>query len=232
MNKLAVLFLSLLLSLSAANTTYASADGSPAECENPDAKSEGNDNTLSHTAPEGTTISGVCIKSGENMFGGASHSGLLGDGAYENGCYSVSGIGTGSVTVTRTGDPSDICQALSHIDVFYGSPESSPTPTPTPSPTPESTPTPTPSPTPTTTTTGGGGGGGGGAAAAPAGAVAGAAAESTQTPTPTPTPTPAGAVLGAEAELPETGLATYWLYTIIVILLTATGLTIWGLRKS
>lgn len=209
----------LLFSLVTGRAIYATGDGSPAECEDPDAKSEDNEDTLSHTAPAGTTISGVCIKSGTNMFGGASHSGLLGDGTYESGCYSVSGVGTGTVTVERVGEDSPTCQGLSHIDVFY----SSATPTPTPTATPTETPTPTPAPTatPTVTPTA--------SPAAAAGAVAGAAAEST----PTPTPTPAAAVLGAAAEqLPETGAATQWFYFGLFTLLSGTGLTIFGLRKN
>lgn len=92
-------------------------------------------------------VTGVCIKSGANMWGG-DHSPLFTSDA-ENilACYSVGGIGTSSVTVLRTGPPSSTCQAISHIDVIVE------TPTPTPTLTATATPTPTPTPIPTSTPT-------------------------------------------------------------------------------
>ncbi len=103
-------------------------------------------------------ITGVCIKSGVNMWGGA-HSDLLGNGiVYVNDqeCYAIKGVGTSTVGVTRTGEGRE-CQGLSHIDVLVAPPEceeepcTTPTPTvtPTPSPTPTPSSTPTPTPTPT-----------------------------------------------------------------------------------
>lgn len=129
-----VVELIMVLSFNNDKATYATGDGSPAECENPNTKSEGSPDLLTVTAPGSQTVSGVCIKSGTNMFGGTSHSGLLDNGTFETGCYSVSGVGTNTVTVTRIGNDSPTCQGLSHIDVFF-SPEASPTPTPTPTPT-------------------------------------------------------------------------------------------------
>lgn len=64
----------------------------------------------------GNIVSGVCIKSGSNMFGGNQHSGVLGNGTYEDNCYTVTGVGTQTVTVTRIGSGPD-CQGISHIDV-------------------------------------------------------------------------------------------------------------------
>ena len=83
------------------------------------------------------------------------------------GCYTVTGIGTETVTVTRSGSGPD-CKEISHIEYVIGAPTPTPTPepTPTPTPTPEPTPTPTPTPEPTPTPT------------------------PTPEPTPSPTPTP------------------------------------------
>ncbi len=76
----------------------------------------------------GNVATGVCIKSGEAMFGAEKHSTVLGNGTYSglsaNGgaavpaCYTVSGVGTQTVTVTRVAN-SNTCQGLSHIDVIY-----------------------------------------------------------------------------------------------------------------
>lgn len=137
-----------LLTLSPSNGVSATGNGSPAECDNPIDKADGNDNLLTYTSPSGNVIIGICIHSGSNMFGGTQHSGLLSDGTYESGCYVVSGVNTQTVTVTRVGSESPSCQGLSHIDIFY-SPNSTPTPSPSPSSNPSSSPAPTPTPTPT-----------------------------------------------------------------------------------
>lgn len=89
----------------------------------------------------GDTITGVCIKAGNT----ALHDFYIAD--VNTGCYTISGIGTSVVTVTRTGEGRE-CQAISHIDVLIGDPQT-PTPTPTP---PATTPTPTPT-TPASTPT-------------------------------------------------------------------------------
>ncbi len=89
-------------------------------------------------------VTDVCIKSGTNMFSGG-HSGKLGNGTFEDGCYQVSGVGTSTVTVERIGEESSTCQMVSHIDVYTGPP----TPTPTPTATPTESPAPTPTPTAT-----------------------------------------------------------------------------------
>jgi len=91
----------------------------------------------------GDVVTGVCIKSGANMFGGDHSQVFTQDTANIASCYGITGFGTSNVTVQRTGTPSSTCQAISHIDVIVG------TPTPTPTPTPAATPTPTPTPTPT-----------------------------------------------------------------------------------
>ncbi len=103
------------------------------------------------------TITGVCIKAGNNQ----RHSFFTADALVDN-CYAIHGIGSSFVSVTRFGVE---CQDISHIDVLVASPTPTPTSTPgptptpvceecgtpTPTPTPEPTPTPTPEPTPTPT---------------------------------------------------------------------------------
>ena len=158
---------------------------SPPQCEGPnvlDDPDPGTDPTFTVTLragqdsdPSGLTlpagpINAVCIKSGSKMFGGSGHSGLIttnkdygGPAPGHPNCYTVSGLGTTEVTITRnlrghvTGpanDPNTLwCQQISHVDVPV---QSTPTSTPTPAvlgeevtPTPavlgeEVTPTPTP----------------------------------------------------------------------------------------
>ncbi len=143
--------------------------------------------TVQLTAPAGEIFDSICIKSGIKMFGSNGHSDLItADGDYggptpgRSDCYTVSGIGTSTVSVTRnfSGQSSGLwCQQISHIDHLTAE-----TPTSTPALTPTAKPTSTPTSTPTATAT----------ATAPAGA------------TPTATSTPTGQVLGAQA-LPATG---------------------------
>lgn len=97
----------------------ASGEGSPAACDT-GIQASGTQDSQSFTASSGQVVNGVCIKSGSNMFLPDNHSGVLGNGTYENGCYRVSGVGTQSVTVQRIGTPSDECQGLSHVDVIVG----------------------------------------------------------------------------------------------------------------
>ncbi len=95
-------------------------------------------------------ITGVCIKAG-NMFGGNHSQVFTQDEQNIEDCYDIAGIGTSSVTVTRTGTPSEVCQGISHIDVNVTTPTPTPTPTTTPTPTPTPTPGAEASPTPTPT---------------------------------------------------------------------------------
>lgn len=109
--------------------------------------------TVQLTAPAGEIIDSICIKSGIKMFGGSGHSDLItADGDYggpapgRSDCYTVSDIGTSTVSVTRnsSGQSAGLwCQQISHIDHFTAE---APPPTPTP------TATPTESPAPTTST--------------------------------------------------------------------------------
>jgi hypothetical protein len=165
----------------------ADGQGSPAAC-NDGPNVDGNispdsDDLATHTVAAGNVVTGVCIKSGQEL----GHTGPLANGTYDgNGnpvapgsptaCYTVSGVGFQTVTVTRVGTGSD-CQAISHIDVPFGvatpTPTSTPTNTPTNTPTkePEATNTPSSTPTPivaviTPPTTGNGGLSGGGTSVA------------------------------------------------------------------
>lgn len=131
-------------------------NGSPAECLGSSANVigsiVGSDNLVVYAVPPGYEVDGVCIKSGENMFDGATHSGLLGNGVYEDDCYRVSGVGTNSVTVERLREGPD-CQGISHIDVKKQQKHSSTTTTSTTLPTTTTTTT-TTLPETTTTTEG------------------------------------------------------------------------------
>ena len=115
-----VAIFSLLLSLFAIAAQPVLADGndSPTECldSTPGVTGsiEGTDDEVTFTAVEGEVVTGVCIKTGES----AGHTGLItADGPVPGGCYTVAGIGTATVTVTRTGEAGPECQAISHIDV-------------------------------------------------------------------------------------------------------------------
>lgn len=227
-----------LLTLSPSNGVFATGNGSIAECDSPNANLTGNGDLLFSTAPGENIINGVCIKSGNNMFGNNNHSTLLGNGTYENGCYQVSGVGTTTVSIQRIGAPSDTCQELSHVDVFYSIPIPTPSPTPisSPTPAPSSTPTPSvePTPSPTLTPTPS-------SSPSPAssttnstpssstpantGSVLGASAVSTND----SSPALEGAVLGASAELPATGIETVWPLLGIFSFLSGAGLILLGL---
>lgn len=227
------LFLILSPSFSGQPVTQAAAG----ECEDAQAQSiTGTDDLITFSAPSGNTITGVCIKSGENMFDDG-HSGQLGNGTFES-CYTVSGVGTGTVTVSRTGTPSSECQGLSHIDVYY-SPEITPTPTPTAGPTPTPTPTPTEGPTPTPTPTAGPTStptpaptSAPGPTATPTPGVLGAAVIAT--PTPTPTVVAPKGVLGAAVvrkQMPVTGNEVLWLYISTASILTGSTLVARKIRR-
>ena len=127
------------------NGVYAQG-GRNAECE--DAQVGGYDagtgSAKVYTNTSGQVVSGVCIKAGTNMFEGDGHSGILGNGTYETACYTILGVGTGSLTVTKNFS-SDSCQDISHLDIYLtdGS-NQNPTATPTAT---QSEPTFTPTPT-------------------------------------------------------------------------------------
>jgi hypothetical protein len=140
------LFFIALISLSVGAKPVRADGGKTKECRDASIRSyqSGNDSQITYNAPEDKVISGVCIKSGVNMFGD-SHSGPLGNGTYEDGCYLVEGAGTGSLAVKKLKDGPD-CQDISHLDIYLSFQL---TPTPTKSAEPTSTPTDNPEPTPT-----------------------------------------------------------------------------------
>jgi len=79
-----------------------------------------------YDAGAGNTISGVCIKDGNDAFGMSQHSGLItnpplmttiGDGDVDDTCYKVTFSASGqTVTVEETG--ADGCMNVSHVDFF------------------------------------------------------------------------------------------------------------------
>lgn len=125
---------------------------------------------FTYTTGAGKTITKVCIKAGTATFYFTADE--------NDGCYSVSGIGSQTGTATTVGSGNS-CHDISHVNFYTATvPTGTPTATPTPTPTltPTATPTHTPTATPTTTPTPT-------PAATPTATV-------TVTPTPTPTQTP------------------------------------------
>ncbi len=110
-----------------ATTTFLD-DAGPAECNGgpTDSTQPGNqyviDGSSTPAVPTGEVVTDICIKSGTDTFGIDSHSGLITvDGTYGNdSCFTVSGIGTDTVTITRGATPT--CKDISHIDFFTALP--------------------------------------------------------------------------------------------------------------
>lgn len=191
--------------LAFATPVEAHGKGSSPQCSN-GIEVGGNQDVVTFTAPAGQVITGVCIKSGANMFGGAGHSGVL-TNANSDSCYTINIAADGSsVTVTRIGDgPS--CQGISHLDVVTAAAGSGGTP-------------PGGGGTPPT---GGGTGGTGGAGAGTGGGTAGGGAGNQGS--------PRGAVLGSQGgpgggTLPNTAVAAGELATSLgTALLALSGVT-------
>lgn len=118
------LFIASFMVIAGLSTSKVSADGSgsPVECldttDNVLGSKTGTSDEVIVNVGDGKEVTGVCIKSGENMFLPDKHSDVLGDGTYENGCYTVSGVGTQEVKVVRNFE-SRYCQGISHIDVVF-----------------------------------------------------------------------------------------------------------------
>jgi len=108
------------LVLGLVTTQFAFADGkdSPAECLGGLKDETGGSTTID--VGVGNMITGICIKSGNDAFEEWKHSGLItedgtvGDGYFENECYTIIGIGFPTVTITETNN--DACKAISHVD--------------------------------------------------------------------------------------------------------------------
>jgi hypothetical protein len=96
------------------------ADAGPPECDNdpPDVFGGALGNGGGTFNPPGDLIvTGVCIKSADHS-GVISSDGTFGFPGKDQDCYTISGINGLSVTVTRTGEESPDCQAISHVDVL------------------------------------------------------------------------------------------------------------------
>jgi hypothetical protein len=80
-----------------------------------------NENTVSYTVTSPDIITAVCIKAGQTT-------GLFIDtnGTYNN-CYTVTGLGGTTVTVTRIGSGPD-CQGISHVRFYTEKKEEPPPP--------------------------------------------------------------------------------------------------------
>jgi len=196
---LAVVVLAAVLTPVLASDDTNTGVGSPTACLTTSGAStvNGENPTTTVQAP-GNVINTICIKSGAGAFNlegtgdcantNSQHSACItSDGTYGIGnCYTVSGMGTSKVTVTRGTSPP--CLDTSHVDyitkaVVTSTPTSTPTATATatatdpPTQTPTETPTEGATETPTETAT------------ATSTATATATATATETPTATATPT-------------------------------------------
>lgn len=120
---------------------YAQGAGNCLDSSNPNwIKEDSGGTSVTINADPGFVINSVTVKAGsEASTGGNECITLTGS----NSCYSVSGLGTGSVTVTKVGDgPS--CKDISHLEAIQ---EQVPTDEPTQEPTDEPTSEPTEEPT-------------------------------------------------------------------------------------
>jgi len=110
-----VIFSILLLgSVTTSQVVFADGNDTPADgsCEGGPTNEDGGPTMIDVGA--GSTITGVCVKSGSESIGDNQHSELItmdGTIAY---CYVVSGIGTSKVTITEKKD----CKEISHVDYF------------------------------------------------------------------------------------------------------------------
>ncbi len=117
-----ILLLFAIIVLGTVTSQFAFADGGgPPACEGtPTDDWAEPEMSIMYDAGAGNTIDEICIKSGSNSFGSDNHSGVIsvdgtyGDGNVANTCYTVSGLGTQTVTVTETGAAG--CKSISHVD--------------------------------------------------------------------------------------------------------------------
>jgi len=92
-------------------------------------------------------ISSVFIKAGSEQTGDGC---FLYETDTNDGCYTIGGINSQTVTVAKIGDGDD-CKDISHVE-FVLDPGSSPSPSLSPSPSPSSSTDPSPSPSPSSST--------------------------------------------------------------------------------
>ncbi len=88
------------------------------------------------TAPDGQIIDFLYIKSSTSCY--------LFTEDVSGGCYSITGLGTQTVTVIRTEDSNE-CKGISHVEFVAGDPETSPSPSASASPSPSESFSPSPS---------------------------------------------------------------------------------------
>ncbi len=131
------------------NTTSVSAQGA-GNCLNPSSdgyiKEDSGGTSVTINADPGFVINSVIVKAGSEMSTGGNECITL---TGSNSCYSVSGLGTNSVTVTKVGSGSD-CKDISHLEAIQQQvPTDEPTQEPTDEPTEDPTQEPTGTPEPT-----------------------------------------------------------------------------------
>jgi len=147
MKKFFVLLFTIVVSLAIVSLAFAQ-DVCPSGGDWQKIEWDDQDKSVTHTVPEGKIAVGACIK------GGQTTEYFTSDGS--NGCWSINGLGTGSVTISENWDGDDKgpeCSDISHSSIELEEEEPPPEPTPPeptpPGPTPEPTPPePTPEPTP------------------------------------------------------------------------------------
>ena len=112
----------LLISSSTTQFVLADGTGNPAselECEMALSDNTNDGNVATMVAPSGEKITEICIKAGSaqsNSDGKAHRGGVItSNGNVDNNCYTVSGIGTSTVTVTKIGSGPN-CKEISHLD--------------------------------------------------------------------------------------------------------------------
>jgi len=72
---------------------------------------------VSFKAPDDFIVAAACINASEGSFAATdNHSDPLGDGTYEDGCFTISGVDTQSVSVSRNAVPGDRCGDIQHVD--------------------------------------------------------------------------------------------------------------------
>ncbi|KKM02828.1 hypothetical protein LCGC14_1780480, partial [marine sediment metagenome] len=96
----------------------------------------GSDDSITYDAGD-SVVEGVCLKAGNTQRHNQVYrnDGMIHSDDGKQKCYTIKGIGTSAVVVTREG-MGRTCQGLSHIDVLRTTPEPTSTPTPIPTPSP------------------------------------------------------------------------------------------------
>jgi len=96
-----------------------------AQCPAGGTKTEVTDAFSTTTTTYGFVVGSICVKAGTSTFS-TEHNETFG-----NGCYTVSGLGTNTITLSETGAAG--CKDVSYFTVYPGA-DHSPPPSPSPSP--------------------------------------------------------------------------------------------------